>query len=113
MHDKYIFISENKYDQNAVTNHYSLPLPLHFLWLEQLPLGETQNQFTPIIKYVQHQPQIGILFTNLSISRPLCNCMNNLCGLFNPCLDVHSHSLDMTTTPSMTFFDFLDVLDLN
>jgi hypothetical protein len=57
MHDKYIIISENKYDQNAVTNHCSLPLPLHyFVWSGQLPFGETRNQSIPIIKYVQHQP---------------------------------------------------------
>ena len=31
------------------------------LWLRQLPFGETRNQFIPIIKYVQHQPQIGNL----------------------------------------------------
>jgi hypothetical protein len=62
MHDKYIIISENKYDQNAVTNHCSLPLPLHyFVWSGQLPFGETRNQSIPIIKYVQHQPRIGNL----------------------------------------------------
>jgi hypothetical protein len=37
--------------------------------------------------------------------------MKNLCDFLNPpCLDVHSHSLDMTAAPSMTFFDCLDVL---